>query len=435
MKTKLGNGLRRALALVAGTLLLAACGEQLLADFGELIKSDKARITAPKVSTTDAQMLAQGNGEFALTLYQRLVAGEKPDFFFSPYSMSSALAMLYGGARGNTEAQIAQTMRFQLPQAQLHPAFNALDLALKSRGQGKKAADGQPFRLNVVNATWGQKGFAFEQSYLDLLAQNYGAGLRLLDFEAAPDGSRKVVNDWVAQQTEQRIKDLMPPGSIDSATKMVLTNAIYFNAAWAEPFDPKKTQDDDFNALDGSKVRLKMMHGSLRADFVRGADFSAAALPYDGKELSMLLIVPDAGKLSAVEQRLSWQMLDNDIVAKMTDSLVALTLPRFRLESQIDLRSQLIAMGMTDVMDSSTSDLSGIDGIKNHLAVTAVVHKAFVDVSEEGTEAAAATGISVGVTSAPSPQTLKVDRPFIFLIRDNQSKSILFIGRMAQPQP
>ena len=230
-------------------LALAACTQP--ASASEL-KSNKPRETAPAAGPADITSLVNGNSEFALNLY-RLLKDEEGNFFYSPYSISEALAMTCGGARGETEKQMADTLRFILSQEQLHPAFNAIDIELTKRGQGAKGKDGKGFRLNVINAIWGQKDFKFSSEYLDLLAQNYGAGMRIVDYINATEESRQTINQWVSDQTEERIKDLLPQGSITPLTRLVLTNAIYFNAAWSAPFDKGATKDGQFHLLDGKQ--------------------------------------------------------------------------------------------------------------------------------------------------------------------------------------
>lgn len=341
--------------------------------------------------------------------------------------------MLHAGARGNTERQIAQTMHYTLAQSALHPAFNDLDQQLSQRGQGKKGADGKAFQLNVVNATWGQSGHSFLSDYLDTLALNYGAGLRALNFADDPEASRKSINNWVEQQTAKRIKDLIPQGAIDGDTRLVLTNAIYFNAAWQAPFKTADTTDGDFTTLDGAKIKTKLMRGHQQAGYTKGTDFAAVELPYDGNEVSMVLIVPDSGKFAVVEKSLNIAQLKGDVLAKLIDSDVELTMPRFKIESTVPVKKHLIALGMTDVMDPRLADLSGINGPNSTLYVSDVLHKAFVNVDEAGTEAAAATAVVTSDASIPAPAKLVIDRPFLFLIRDLQTGAILFLGRVTQP--
>jgi len=425
----------RALATVLSTLIAASslgCGASSEEPYGgDVVRSDKQRVSAPSVASADLTTQVSGNTAFAFDLYQQL-RGKPGNLFYSPHSMSMALAMLYAGARGATEQQMAQAMHFDLQQDKLHPVFNKLDLELNSRGQGKTGADGKAFRLNVVNATWGQRGYSFLPGYLDTLALSYGAGLRLLDFAAQPEDSRKVINTWVEDQTEQRIKDLLPQGTIDSDTRLVLTNAIYFNAAWAEAFEEKNTKDGPFSLVDGTELTVPRMSGTMKGSYATGQDLQVAALPYDGHELSMLLIVPDQGKLDAVEQSLTGAVVEG-LVQQLQPAEIILTLPKFEFEAEQDLVEPLKALGMVDAFGAQ-ADLSGING-KRDLFVSAVLHKAFVKVNEAGTEAAAATAVVVGETSVqPNPPvTLLVDRPFLFVIRDHATGAILFIGRVVKP--
>ncbi len=400
------------------------------ATIGEEVRSTKQRLTSPQAAEEDLQKQVAGNNAFAFDLYQQIRSGDN-NLFYSPHSITLALAMLYGGAKEDTEKQIAQVLHYDLPQDKLHAVFNALDLELAKRGQNKKGADGEPFRLRIANAIWGQKEHPFLSSYLDLLALNYGAGLRVLDFVAQPDPSRILINQWVEQQTEGRIKNLLPQGSVDSLTRLVLTNAIYFNAAWSTPFETKNTADKPFYLLDNSSINVATMHGVQPAQYAKDADYQAVAIPYDGSELSMLVIVPEKGKFASFEQSLSGAVID-DILSKMTHAQVTLQLPKFSFTVETNLKEKLQALGMSDAFTAGKANFSGIDGQKE-LFVTGVFHKAFIKVNEAGTEAAAATGIVAGTTSVPQLVTLNVDRPFIFLIRDHATKAILFAGRVLNP--
>jgi serpin B len=284
----------------------------------------------------------------------------------------------------------------------------------------------------VVNAIWGQKGYPFLDAYLDTLAVNYGAGLRVLDFQAAPDQSRVVINDWVAEQTEDRIKDLIPQGAIDKLTRLVLTNAVYFNAAWASQFEEAATSDGVFHRPGGSDVTVPMMHQSGYFQYAEYDDYAAIELPYDGLELSMLILVPSEGSLGSFEQRLT-SALAQESIAGLVGQPVVLSMPRFKVESSFGLNDALSSLGMTAAFDQSAADFSGMDGARD-LYITDVVHKAFVDVDESGTEAAAATAVIVGATSAPAqPVQLTIDRPFVFAIRDIPTGTILFLGRVTDP--
>jgi serpin B len=398
---------------------------------GCVVASEKQRITSPAVPAADLEAAVDGNTAFALDLYQQ-IRSEPGNIFYSPFSISEALGMTFAGARGATESQMATALHFSLPQAQLHPAFNAIDLALASRGKGADGKDGQGFRLNVANAIWGQTGQSFEAPFLDTLAQSYGAGMHVVDFIGAAESSRVLINDWVSARTESRIKDLLPKGSVDSDTRMVLTNAIYFNAAWATPFEKAKTAPASFTLGDGSTVKVETMAGYQEAAYGAGSDYAAVALPYDGGEFSMVLILPAQGALDAFEASLTPARLAT-LVDGMSTHGVSITMPRFKVESSFSLADKLTKLGMVDAFNDA-ADFSGING-KKGLSIGSVVHKAYVDVSETGTEAAAATGVTIGVTSAPEPAEIHLDHPYLFLIRDNATKSILFLGRVENPTP
>lgn len=395
-----------------------------------LVQSEKQRVSSPAIGTSDIAALVDGNSAFAFKLYQALSA-QNGNLFYSPYSISLALAMAYGGARGDTEKQMADTLQFRLSQTLLHPAFDSLDLQLAQRGQGAKGSDGQGFRLHVVNAMWGQQGFSFLPDYLDLLAENYGAGLRLLDFAKAPEQSRQTINDWVSQQTEQKIKNLLPPDSIKELTRLVLTNAIYFNAAWQDQFKPESTVDGQFHLLTGSDVSVRMIKQMEILGYAAGDNYQAVELPYDGRELSMVILLPKADQFKNFESTLDSQRVSS-IINSIYNQPVNLSMPKFKIESEFSLKDTLSAMGMP-IAFTDSADFSGIDGRKD-LLITYVAHKAYVSVDEKGTEAAAATAVVVGPTAIPAqPVQVTIDHPFIFLIRDIKTGTILFVGRVMNP--
>jgi len=398
----------------------------------EVVKSDKERITSPNVSTDEQALLVEGNSAFAFELYQAL-KGKEDNLFYSPYSISLALAMTYAGASGETAEQMADTLRFLLEQERLHPAFNWLDAELARRGEGAQGKDGKGFRLNIVNAIWGQKDYEFLTDFLDVLAENYGAGLRILDFITAAEKSRVIINDWVSDQTEGRIEDLIPQGAIDALTRLVLTNAIYFNAAWEYPFDKKMTADGPFYLLDGEQVTVLMMRQTESFGYTEGEGYQAVELRYDGDELSMVVFLPEAGQFEAFEKGLQAEQVC-DIISGLKPTEVTLTMPKFEFESEFSLKDTLAGMGMPVAFSPEDADFSGMTG-NPELFISDVVHKAFVAVDEAGTEAAAATAVIVGTTSAPGEPLVEVtlDRPFIFLIRDIDTGAILFVGRVLNP--
>jgi len=392
--------------------------------------SDKQRDTSPNASASDLATLVDGNSKFAFDLYQ-VVSHQGGNLFYSPYSISLALAMTYAGARGETEQQMADTLHFALQQDRLHPAFNALDLALASRGEGAKGKDDKGFRLHIVNAIWGQKDYQFLPEFLDVLAENYGAGLRLLDFMREPEPSRITINNWVTDQTEGKIKDLIPQGVIDDLTRLVLTNAIYFNAAWLTPFDKELTSNGTFHLLEGGDITVPMMRQTHSLGYATGDGYQAVELPYDGNELSMIILLPDIGKFESVQNSLDAALVEH-IVSDLQSRQVDLTMPKFQFESEFSLADTLAAMGMPAAF-SGDADFSAMTG-NRELTITDVVHKAFVSVDEAGTEAAAATAVVVGLTAVPEqPVQVTVDRPFMFLISDIETGTILFIGRVVNP--
>jgi serpin B len=400
------------------------------------VKSDKERITSPGVLTDEQALLVEGSSAFAFELYEALREkddNKDDDLFYSPYSILLALAMTYAGANGETAQQMAETLHFILEQAKLHPAFNWLDAELAKRGQGAQGKDGEGFRLNIVNAIWGQKGYEFLPAFLDVLAENYGAGLRILDFITEVEKSRLAINDWVSEQTEDRIKDLIPQGAINELTRLVLTNAIYFNAAWAYPFYEEMTADGPFYLLDGGEISVPMMKQTESFGYAEGQGYQALELLYDGDELSMVILLPEAGNFEAFEQGLQAQQI-SDIINGLQLTRVALTMPKFEFKSQFSLKDILSDMGMPIAFSPDEADFFGMTGSRE-LFISDVIHKAFVAVDEAGTEAAAATAVVVGTTSIPVEPAVEVtiDRPFIFLIRDIETGAILFVGRVLNP--
>jgi serpin B len=412
--------------LLLASVCLAAC-----VPASQQAKSDQARVMQPDVPVDEVDMLVEGNNAFALDLYQTLRDSDD-NLFYSPYSISLALAMTYGGARGNTEAQMAQALHYDLPQADLHAAFNRLDLDL-AQSDTSENDDSQPMQLHIANAVWAQQDHPFLPAYLDLLALNYGAGIHLADFTSQAEPVRKEINRWVSDETDERIQDVIAPGLLDALTRMVLVNAIYFKADWQTQFDANDTRDAPFYLLDGSDVQVEMMSKDLHLPYMRGENFQAVELPYAGGSAAMDIIVPDEGQFTAFEASLDWEKMDG-ILAGMQASQVRLKMPKFTFRSQFDLPQQLSMLGMVDAFDQNLADFSAMDG-EGYLYIRNVIHQAFVAVDEEGTEAAAATVVIMALRSAPSSYEveLTIDRPFFFLIRDTANGQILFAGRVLNP--
>ncbi len=415
---------------ILAAVLLSACSAAPV-PFASLAKSTLTRDTNPNVPQTDLSTLVDGNNTFAINLYEALHS-QDGNLVFSPYSISLALAMTYAGARNGTESQMAKAMQFNLPQDQLHPAFNTLDLALANEGKAQ-GNNGQPMQLNIANAVWAEQTYSFQQAYLDLIAKNYGAGIQLADFIKNFDPVRLQINSWVSNQTKNKINDLLAPGSVNSSTRMVLVNAIYFKADWAVPFDANNTSDSTFNLLDGSQSQVKMMNnGELTLSYTKGDGYQAVELPYNGNTAAMDIIMPDRRKFQSFESALNAQKI-NDIFNSMQSTPIALGLPKFTFTTNFSLSDQLKSLGMTDAF-SDHADFSGMTGNRD-LFISDVIHKAFVAVDEKGTEAAAATAVIMQAMSMPVQQRvhLVIDHPFIFIIRDLKSGQMLFVGRVLNP--
>jgi serpin B len=416
------------IVIMAFSLILSACG---LSPSSSIAKSNLQRVTSPDTPPNDIQTLVDNNNAFAFDLYRSLHAdAQGGNLIYSPYSISLALAMTYAGAGGETESQMAQTLHF-LPQDQLHPAFNALDLQLAERGKAS-SEDQAPLQLKIANAVWAEQTYPFLQSFLDTIGLNYGAGIRLGDFINQYEAVRREINDWVSDQTEGRIKDLIPEGVLDSDTRMALVNAIYFKADWLNPFEADSTHDAPFHLLDGSEVTVPMMNQDAFIPYAKGDGWQAIELAYAGEMAAMDILVPDEDSFEEVESSLDYETA-SAILSNLQPTSVALALPKFKFESEFGLADQLKALGMADAFDPDKADFSGMSD-RNDLYISAVLHKAFVAVDEKGTEAAAATAVIVGVTSAPAfDVTMTIDRPFIFLIRDIPTGQILFVGRVLNP--
>jgi serpin B len=421
------NPARRWVWAVAALALWPACGSSGGSAPVGVEQSTAARVTAPSVPAADATELANDNQAFAVDLYQNMRAdnGADDNLVFSPVSISLALAMLYDGAATETATQMATTLHFTLPTDRLNAAFDALDLALTT----PPASGAGSFQLSLANSAWTQTGFPILSSYLDVLAENYGAGINTVDFEAAPEAARSAINAWVAGKTQNQIPTLFPEGSIDDLTRLVLANAVYFHGDWVTPFDPN-SQNGTFHAQAGD-VSVPMMAGKdANATLWSGTGWQAASLAYQGATASMILVVPDAGTFDTFEQSLTADSLAA-ILVNSQQTFGALSMPRFKFSLSTALNDTLAALGMPDAFSETNADFSGIDGMKD-LHVQTVVHQADIAVDEKGTTAAAATGVGVG-TAAAVLTSLTVDRPFLFFIVHQPTGALLFAGRVVDP--
>jgi serpin B len=371
--------------------------------------------------------LVEGNGQFAFDLYGH-VRQREGNLFFSPYSISTALGMVYAGARQETAAEISKVFHFSSESAALSRDFAGLQAEFKS-----SSGDGQ-WQLDNANALWLQKGYPVLPAFKRLLQDDYQAACEEIDFNGAPEQARQKVNGWVSGRTHGKISEILDPGTLEPDTRMVITNAIYFKAGWRKPFKAQDTKEGDFELASASKVRVPMMHVTTLLPCLSRPDFQALEMPYVGN-LSMIVLLPKhASGLGKLEELLSQAQL-HDIASHLLIRDVEVTFPKFKTTIGMDLKPVLSEMGMPQAF-SRAANFSGMTS-SERLAIGAVLHKGYVDVNEKGTEAAAATGAVMMPTAMriETPKvTFRADHPFIFLIRDRQTESILFLGRMTDPR-
>ena len=375
-----------------------------------------------------AEKLVEGNSALALDLYARVKGGEG-NLFFSPFSISCALAMTYAGAQEETALQMSKALHFTLPPGELHTAFHGLISDLNSRNSSAAGV-----QLYLANALWAQAGERILPDFQKRIEVNYQGGLYQVDFRQAPADGLRTINTWVLEHTGGKIKDLLKPGHIHSQTSLILTNAIYFKALWAMPFDEKATAPADFQVPDHNPVRADMMNLTGRFRYLDEKKFQALELPYQRNSQAMVVVLPKAKDgLAELETSLSYQTVEGWL-KKLSPYRVSVSVPRFKLTAELELKETLSALGMPLAFIPGKADFSGMTGTRD-LAISAVVHKAFVEIEEKGTEAAAATGVvmsRMAVVPAP-PIVFRADHPFFFLIRDKRTGSILFLGRLARP--
>lgn len=381
----------------------------------------------------DVGNVTAGNTRFAFDLYRHLAADPQytdQNLFFSPYSISSALAITYEGARGTTADEIRTVLRLPANDTLRREGFAAIDAGLNHGDEN--------YTLRTANALWAEKTYPFLPEYIDVAGRWYSANATNLDFIDNPKASRQTINRWVEGETEDRIRDLLPAGSIDTMTRLVITNAVYFKGTWVNQFDPNKTKEAEFRVGPNETVRVPMMHRTDE-DAIYGYNetdtLQVLEMPYaheSGSELAMLVLLPVGDNLAAAEEVLAAEKIA-DLRQSLVKQQVRVSFPKFTLENGYSLPETLAAMGMPTAF-TDAADLSGMDGTKD-LFISGVVHKAFVDVNEEGTEAAAATGVVMGITSARPDTTpvFRADHPFIFLITEKDSGTILFVGRVVNP--
>ncbi len=374
--------------------------------------------------------IAEGNNTFASDLYGQLKS-TKENVFFSPFSIEAALAMTSVGAKGNTLAEMLKVLHLPQEAKQAHAGFKTMLGVLNNE---KVPASKRGYELSVANALWGVKGYPWNKEFLTTTQENYGAGLIDTDF-TMPDAARGIINAWVEKETHDKIKNLIPKGALTPLTKLVLTNAIYFKGTWEVPFEKSQTKAGPFHA-GSEKQEVPLMNRHAAMSYAETPDYQAIELPYKGRETSMLVWLPrKAEGLADLEKALSGAAIAATVKAMQSRVTVDLTLPRFKVETESSLQEPLAALGMKDVFDEQKADLTGMHSGREALSISAVIHKAFVDVNEEGTEAAAATGVVVGATSVQlpvEPKVFRADRPFLFAIRHIPSSTVLFLGRLSK---
>lgn len=385
----------------------------------------------PPAASPDQAQAVQGSNAFAIDLYSQL-STQPGNLFFSPESISTDFAMAYAGAHGQTATEMAHVFHFTLPPDRLHPAMGALLTAMNAQHEG--------YALSVADALWAQQDEKFQPAYLSLVQTNYGAAFRPVDFKTAPDSVRATINQWVEKQTNDKIQNLLGPGTVTPLTRLVLTNAIYFKAAWANQFNKNATENEDFHLSAGKTIQAPTMHNSGSYYYLKGPSFQALLLPYEKDEISMLILLPDDVEgLPALEHSLSAGNLQNWMTSLSYEHEVIVSLPRFKITQEFELSSTLEKLGMKAAFDPNAADFSAMTGDRS-LDISAAIHKAYIDLDENGTEAAAATAVMMEMAMAARPMTpppppiiFTADHPFLFLIQDNASGAILFMGRVTNP--
>jgi serpin B len=387
----------------------------------------------PAAVKSDAAEIARSNNQFALDLYGQLAA-DPGNLFLSPFSISTALAMTGAGAAGITDQELRQTLHFTLPGDRLHGGYRAL---LDSLEVGRSF---DVYTLATANRLFGQVGMPFLPSFLAITKDDYGAELEQVDFTTDFEAARAAVNAWVSKQTDGRIDELFKSGTIGDMTRLVLANAIVFKGNWANHFELSRTANAAFRLADGRTVQAQMMKRTGAIGMAEIPGGRLGMLPFRGKDLSMLMLLPNtADGLPALEAQLTSDALAGAIAragsaaAAPNFQNIEIALPRFGITSKLDLPAALIKLGMVTAFDPDTADFSGIAGDRHlyPLYIESVVHEATITVDETGADAAAATGVGVGIVSAPLP--FVADRPFVFAIFDHVTGSILFLGRVQDP--
>ena len=369
------------------------------------------------------QEVVNANNKFAFDLYSELDKSEQGNIFYSPYSISAALAMTYEGAKGQTADEMKSVFHF--PESNiLRPNFAAIYNEINKKDK--------PYKLSTGNALWAQQDYKFLDEYLSTVEKYYGGKAANLDFARETEKSRQTINTFIEEQTNNKIKDLIPQGVLDASTRLVLTNAIYFKGTWTWEFDKSDTSEQDFKTTPTNVVKTPMMYmknDKAKFNYADVGDLQILELPYKGEEISMLILLP-TDNLDTIELSLTAEKLEEWKSQMKEDKLDAIYLPKFEFDTKYFMKETLSKMGMPTAFGNA--DFSGMDGTKS-LFIDAVIHQAFVKVDEEGTEAAAATAVIMAESAAMQRKIFRADHPFIFIIQERETGNILFLGRVVDP--
>jgi|UniRef100_A0A250YH05 serpin B len=378
------------------------------------------------------EQLSTANTLFALDLFLALNENNPTgNIFISPFSISSAMAMVFLGTKGNSAAQLSKAFHFDAVE-DIHSRFQSLNAQMNKQGA--------PYILKLANRLYGEKTYNFLPEFLDSTQKMYGADLASVDFQHASEDARKAINQWVKGQTEGKIPELLAAGVVDSMTKLVLVNAIYFKGNWEEKFMKEETTNAPFRLNKKDTKTVKMMYQKKKFPFgyIQDLKCRVLELPYKGKELSMIILLPDdiedeSTGLEKIEKQLTLEKLREWTKPENLDTIeVNVKLPRFKLEESYVLNSDLARLGIQDLFNSSKADLSGMSGARD-IFISKIIHKSFVEVNEEGTEAAAATAGIATFSMLAHEEDFTADHPFLFFIQHKPTANILFLGRLSSP--
>ncbi len=368
--------------------------------------------------------VVNANNQFAFELYSEFKS-QDGNIFFSPHSVSAALAMTYEGAKGKTAKEMQSVLHIPEDAQIRRPAFAGIYNEINKKDK--------KYKLSTANALWAQKDYNFLDEYIGNVEKYYGGKVTNLDFVTETEKSRQTINKWVEEQTNNKIKDLIPQGVLNGLTRLVLTNAIYFKGTWLLQFDKQNTREEDFRVSSGSTIKVPMMSltgDDVKFNYAETDNLQILEMPYAGEELSMLLLLPKEDNLSAAEEALNPEKL-SELKNTLTEQRVDVYIPKFKFETKYFMAETLKNMGMPTAF-SGEADFSGMDGTKS-LFISAVIHQAFVEVNEEGTEAAAATAVVMYTGMRPAIPVFRADHPFLFVIQQKETGNILFMGRVNNP--